>query len=143
MALFMDFTININRDRHSQYFITFPGTSYTYIRQGYNIERCLSLFAIDPVYFLGTKFEAFKSRGKGELFSHDMEDIIFVLEHRSTIDRDIFGAPNDIKFYLATEFQKILQHPELENTLPGLLDDDSATEMVLGRMHFIASQGQL
>ncbi|MBL4828078.1 MAG: hypothetical protein JKY66_10280 [Spongiibacteraceae bacterium] len=72
-----------------------------------------------------------------------MEDIIFVLEHRSTIDRDIFGAPNDIKFYLATEFQKILQHPELENTLPGLLDDDSATEMVLGRMHFIASHGQL
>lgn len=42
---------------------------------------------VSPVYFIATKFEAFAGRGNGNYFSHDLEDVVFVLENR---DRFIF-----------------------------------------------------
>jgi len=39
----------------------------------------LSIRHITPALFLATKFEAFNDRGKGDYFSHDLEDIVFIL----------------------------------------------------------------
>lgn len=104
------------------------------------IKDGLTVKIVDPVYFLGTKFEAFKGRGGGDIFSHDLEDIIYVLEHRSGIEMLVFDAEEDIKSYLSDEFTKLLQHPDLENTLPGLLDDDGAIDVVIGRIQFVAAK---
>lgn len=40
---------------------------------------------LSPPCFLATKFEAFKDRGKDYRTSHDIEDIIYVLDNRTTI----------------------------------------------------------
>lgn len=103
------------------------------------LKNDLEVQVIDPAYFLGTKFEAYKGRGGGQIFSHDIEDIIYVLEHRSTIESEVVGAPNKLRAYLAKKFSTLIKHPDLENTLPGILDDTNAANMVIGKMERIAS----
>jgi hypothetical protein len=103
------------------------------------VKKGLAIKVIDPVYFLGTKFEAYKGRGNRELFSHDIEDIMYVLEHRSEIEKDVRGADSHIKAYLSLEFAELLNHPDLENTLPGLLDNVSSVDIVMGKMDVMAS----
>jgi len=104
------------------------------------VKEGLSVNVVDPVYFLGTKFEAYKGRGNGDIFSHDLEDVFYVLEHRTGIEQLVFDAKEDVKKYLSIEFAKLLKHPDLENTLPGLLDDDGSIDMIMGRINFIAEK---
>lgn len=73
--------------------------------------RTLNL--ISAPAFLGTKFEAFRTRGNGDMLaSHDFEDIINVLEGRSRVVEEIRGAPP----------------PSFGNTLPGLVAYDELHE---------------
>jgi hypothetical protein len=106
----------------------------------HEIKAGLSINVIHPVYFLGTKIEAYNSRGGGDIFAHDLEDIVYVLEHSSTIERDVYGANLDIKSYLSDAFKTLLLHPDMESGLSGLLDEQSAKNTVLGKMKFIADK---
>ena len=57
-----------------------------------------------------TKLEAFKSRGKNDgRTSTDFEDIVFVLNNRSTIWEELKASNNELKDYLKQEFSHILQ----------------------------------
>ena len=104
------------------------------------IKEGLIIRVVEPVYFLGTKFEAFKGRGDNDIFSHDLEDIFYVLEHRSNIEMLVFDADEPIKSYLSQAFKELLVHPDLENTLPGVLDDYNAVDMVLKKIKFMAKK---
>lgn len=57
--------------------------------------------------FLATKFEAFKDRGTDYRTSHDFEDIIYVLDNRTTIIEEIDKDHPEIKQFLKEEFTKI------------------------------------
>ena len=75
--------------------------------------------------FLATKLEAFATRGRGDLMSsHDFEDIINVLEGRHGIEMEVAAAGNELVNFLATRFGEIANHPDFENTLPGLVTYD-------------------
>lgn len=53
------------------------------------------------LYFIATKFEAFKDRGKYDGYSsHDFEDIIFVLQNRTNIWEEMDVADAKLKRYL-------------------------------------------
>ena len=104
------------------------------------IKPGLSIRVVDPVYFLGTKFEAFNGRGNNDVYSHDLEDVIYVLEHRTGIEMLVYAAAGGIKSYLSQEFKELLVHPDLENTLPGLLDDGTAVDSVTQKIRFIAEK---
>jgi predicted nucleotidyltransferase len=72
--------------------------------------------------FLATKFEAFAQRGGGDIMaSHDFEDIINVLDGRPEVGTEIAASDGELARYLAARFREVLQHPEFENTLPGLV----------------------
>jgi hypothetical protein len=63
------------------------------------IGNNISIQILSAPYFLATKFEAFKNRGYNDYRgSHDFEDIIFVLDNRTTIVND-----EDVKSYLKKE----------------------------------------
>jgi hypothetical protein len=73
--------------------------------------------------------EAFLGRGEGDLFaSHDLEDIIYLLDHRPTIKEEIANSPEIVKTYLIDHFQKLLKqllfkeallgHVEQQNPIP-------------------------
>src|SRR5690349_7595835 len=50
--------------------------------------------------FIGTKFEAYASRGGGDLLaSHDLEDVINVVDGRPTLLEEIAVAPTELQIY--------------------------------------------
>lgn len=73
--------------------------------------------------YLATKFEAFKSRGNYDGYSsHDFEDIVFVLQTRSTIWNEMNETSEDLKQYLKEEFTQLFNHPYLMDWLDGNVD---------------------
>lgn len=74
-------------------------------------------------YFLATKLEAFKNRGNLDyLSSHDLEDIITVIDGRPEILNDIKKADKNIMEYLSKEFGQLLNNPKFIQSLPGHLN---------------------
>ena len=54
---------------------------------------------------MATKFEAFNSRGKDYRTSHDIEDIIYIIDNRTTIVEEIAKADGWISGFLKAEIQ--------------------------------------
>ena len=70
---------------------------------------------LTPACFIATKLEAFNSRGNENYrTSYDFEDIIYVLNNRTTIVEDILGDEKRILNFIQKEFQKLLDSPYLE-----------------------------
>ncbi len=65
-------------------------------------------------YFIATKLEAHKDRGKNDgRTSQDFEDIVYVLENRKTIWDEINNSSKPLKSYLQNEFRNLLSKPHL------------------------------
>jgi predicted nucleotidyltransferase len=65
---------------------------------------------IFPVaYFIASKLEAFKNRGKNDgRVSSDFEDIVFVFNYRNAIWKELEAADKIVKKYLKDEFKKLM-----------------------------------
>lgn len=84
---------------------------------------------ITPAYFLATKLEAFHGRGGGDyLSSHDMEDLIALIDGRIEIVQDVTSADGAVKEYLAEQFSKLLGEGDFMDALPGHLNGDPASQ---------------
>lgn len=78
----------------------------------YKIDESHTVKILSPPYFIATKLEAHKGRGKGDgRTSHDFEDIIYVLENRSTIWDELNNTTTEMKMYLVNEFRTLLENP--------------------------------
>ncbi|PWH86285.1 nucleotidyl transferase AbiEii/AbiGii toxin family protein [Brumimicrobium oceani] len=79
--------------------------------------RCLSL-----PYFLATKFTAFENRGgEDPRTSHDFEDIVYILNHTSTLKNQILSSENKVKNYLIHCFNKIIENRNQQEAILGNL----------------------
>lgn len=68
-----------------------------------------------PPYFLASKLEAFFQRGKNDgRTSTDFEDIIFLLENRSTIWQELEVAENNLSTYIKENFKELMQKENFE-----------------------------
>lgn len=68
-------------------------------------------------YFLATKFDAYHDRGKGApLMSKDFEDIVYLLDNRTTAIEDILSAPGPVRSYLR-ESCSLLLAPDLREVI--------------------------
>jgi predicted nucleotidyltransferase len=80
----------------------------------YSIDVDNTVKILTAPYFIATKLEAFNDRGKGDgRTSHDFEDVIFVLENRSSIWEEMNSLEGAIKEYLLAEFTKLLSNPHI------------------------------
>ena len=95
----------------------------------YTLPSGSEINVITPAYFLATKFEAFSDRGRGNYFSHDLEDIVFVMENRSDFISELSNCAMHLKSYLA-EKALMLMNDNFYNVLPGLLNNPDSAEMV-------------
>jgi hypothetical protein len=105
----------------------------------------LEIRVIAAPYFLATKIEAFRSRGKSDFqLSHDLEDMIFVIDGRPTIINEIRAAESSLQEYLRTEITALLGTLRFVDALPGYLRPDAASQArirtVLSRMEAIAAR---
>ena len=91
--------------------------------------------------FVATKLEAFISRGGGDLLSsHDLEDILNVVDGRASMLEELKLASDPLQKYVREQFKILLSRPNLANYLPGLLTDESRVGIVLTRLRRIAEQ---
>lgn len=80
-------------------------------------------------YFLVTKLAAFVSRGKGDyVTSHDMEDIVAVLDGRPEIANEVKQADEALRKHLMTRFAALLRDKNFVAALPGHLPGDAASQ---------------
>src|SRR5579875_1209280 len=95
---------------------------------------------ITAPFFLGTKMEAFRGRGRGDYqVSHDLEDFIAVIEGRSTLLAEIAEAPQELRKYLAEAAKSLLSEPRFLDALPGFVLDLERVPLVEERLGQIAN----
>lgn len=85
--------------------------------------------AITPAHFVATKLEAFHGRGAGDIAaSHDLEDIVAVVDGRDELVSELQAADEDVRRYVANEFDQLLRDPDFTDALSGFLLPDPATQ---------------
>lgn len=94
-------------------------------------------------YFLVTKLAAFANRGKGDyVTSHDMEDIVAVLDGRPEIVNEVKELEETLRKHLMTRFAALLRDTNFVAALPGHLPGDTASQarapLVMERIKAIA-----
>lgn len=93
---------------------------------------------VKPAYFLATKFEAFTGRGEGDFFSHDLEDIIFVMENRNRLIFELMDSAEELKQYLSRHAAMLLNDDFL-NVLPGLLNNPGSETAIVNSLNIMKS----
>lgn len=79
--------------------------------------------------FVATKLEAFAGRGAGDyLFSHDLGDIVSVLDGRDSLPDECRSMPAALQRYLAERAGTLLATPAFLDALPGHLPGDAASQ---------------
>lgn len=99
-------------------------------------ERC-TVKILSPPYFIATKLEAYKDRGKNNgRTSKDFEDIIYIFENREAIWEEMTKADLAVKNYLHTEFLNLLKNPSLSDWIDGHVERGSppATELIINEL---------
>jgi hypothetical protein len=82
-----------------------------------------------PTFFIATKLEAFHGRGGGDIVaSHDLEDIIAVIDGRPEIVGEIAAASADVRHYIASELRALVDNRDFTEALGGFLLPDAASQ---------------
>lgn len=90
---------------------------------GHNVQ------VVTPALFIATKLDAFHGRGGGDFVaSHDLEDIIAVIDGRSEIEREIAATSTDVRHYIASELRALLDNRDFVEALGGFLFPDAASQ---------------
>jgi hypothetical protein len=90
----------------------------------------LNARVITPVYFLATKLEAFQGRGMNDYrASHDLEDVMAVVDGRPEIVEELRAASADVRTYIATKVRALLGTRTFVDALPGFLSPDPASQL--------------
>jgi predicted nucleotidyltransferase len=103
------------------------------------VAQGLKLRHLSAPYFLATKFEAFKDRGQNDVYlSHDLEDIMTVIEGRSTVVAEVSTVSADVRSLVGQSVAALLDMPDFHNALPGLLSHPEREQTVKARLNQIA-----
>jgi hypothetical protein len=92
-----------------------PGFAYL---QEIDLPDGIKINVLPSPYFLATKLEAFKNRGENDFYgSHDFEDIIYLLDNRTTIVEEVVNANKDVHEYIKTALTAFKNHPQAHEIL--------------------------
>jgi hypothetical protein len=89
--------------------------------------RCIQV--ITAPAFVATKLEAFAGRGQGDfLFSHDMADIVSVIDGRESLLIELQHAVPELRRHIGTAIAQLLGFRGFLESLPGHLPGDAASQ---------------
>ncbi|HYL72931.1 MAG TPA: hypothetical protein VEU96_01945 [Bryobacteraceae bacterium] len=105
----------------------------------------LDIRILTAPFFIATKLDAFKGRGRGDLLlSPDLEDVITVVDGRASLLAEVRAEAADLQLYIRTEIGGLLAAAGFLNALPGYLLPDAASQariaIVLERLKELASR---
>lgn len=80
----------------------------------------LEIRRLTPPLFIATKLEAFLGRGQGDLLgSHDLEDILIVVDGRAEIVAEVLAADDDVRRFIAAQFAALLADGDFDHLIDG------------------------
>jgi len=95
----------------------------------YDLQSGATIRLIDPVHFLATKLEAFAGRGENDfVMSHDLEDVVCVLDGRPELEDEIAYSAQEIKDYVCNRLRAFMDDPLFLEALPGHLPGDAGSQ---------------
>jgi len=101
----------------------------------------LRLRHLSAPHFLATKFEAFKDRGRNDVYlSHDLEDIMTVVEGRASLVQEVLAAHEAVRQHVGQSVATLLKMPAFHNALPGLLSDPEREQTAKARLIQISAE---
>ena len=105
-----------------------------------------TIWLISAPYFLITKLAAFDWRGHGDYaLSHDMEDLIAVIDGRPTVTQEVEQLEADAHDHLARKIAALLGNRAFVDSLPGHLPGDPGNQarlpMIVTRLQEMAEAG--
>jgi hypothetical protein len=97
---------------------------------------------ITAPYFIATKLEAFFDRGGGDYMSHDIEDILSVIDGRPEISQEISQQRGTVAAYLRAEIDALISDESFLQSLPAHFlpnqFEQQRVPLLLGRLREIA-----
>lgn len=91
-----------------------------------------SIRIVTAPVFLATKLEAFRGLGQGYfLFSHDLEDLMAVVDGRASLLDECRLSPPELRNDLAAQFLELLKTSAFLEALPAFLPPDQASQQRL------------
>ncbi len=93
------------------------------------IEDGPTIRILSTPYFFATKLAALRNRGMADLrTSKDLEDVVFVLNHRATAYEEIQAAGESVRSYLRESFQMLLSQGSIDEAVAAVLDYGESRE---------------
>ncbi|NAY93104.1 hypothetical protein GTQ34_14390 [Muricauda sp. JGD-17] len=120
--------------------------SNRWFAQGFEkaIEKVLDEVTIKVLplpYFLATKIEAFFDRGIQDIYaSHDLEDIAYLFNYTTDIDKQVLVSESEVKPYLIEKLRAFKKDSTILTAIRGSLyysQADERMEIILQRLHNI------
>lgn len=88
-----------------------------------------SIRLVTPACFLATKLAAYRDRGSRDpLSSHDLEDVIAVIDGRREIAADVAAAPAHVRAYVAGQLEDLLSCRDAAEIIAGHLMADNTSQ---------------
>lgn len=104
----------------------------------------ITIRVISGPCFIATKLEAFYGRGNGDfLASHDLEDIVGVIEGRPELLAECFHAPANLRAYFQKQLTTLLSNRDFSQALPGHVLEAGRLPIVRRRLMAIAAGSAL
>jgi hypothetical protein len=75
------------------------------------------------------------------LASHDLEDVLNIVDGREDLVRELAEASDDVRHAVAWAFADVLARPGFLNVLPGLIAEPERADVVASRLRAMA-EGQ-
>lgn len=94
-----------------------------------NLPGDVEIRLITAPVFIATKLVAFHGRGNNDyLASHDLEDVITVIDGREELLEEIRASDSELRKYIADELTNLLTDNEFQLALSGHLPGDVASQ---------------
>jgi len=95
-------------------------------RRTYKLPSTTVIQLVRPEYFIATKIEAFLGRGAGDfLMSHDIEDIITVIDGRAELVGEIDAAGEEVRAFIRQHLSAFAAETGFKDALLGYLPTDA------------------
>jgi hypothetical protein len=106
----------------------FSNLWYSDAIQNYTLQKMpagKTIKIVTPPYFIGTKIEAFLGRGNNDfIMSHDIEDIITIIDGREELSNEIKISPFNLKQYIQNHLSDFKKNHQFRDAIAGYLPTD-------------------
>jgi hypothetical protein len=105
----------------------------------FTLGESLKIKALSPLYFVATKLEAFRSRGRGDFrSSHDLEDLLSVLARRDDVLDEAEKGASDVCVYVREQLASLSESRDFVDAVFGCFrgtdDEQSVALRLVGRL---------